>query len=210
MKQYSASPIIRQRIDNRTAYFDPTSWTNQFYNVVWNVDTAQGIGLDIWGRIVGIGRELQVSDGEYFGFNATPQTWAPFGQESLYAGPTVTQTYRLADPAYRALILAKALANIADTTPKSLNRVLQKLFPDRGRAWVNDLGGMSIRYVFEFSLEPWEQAVLANGGVIPRPAGVMAIIAQVPPDTFGFSEAGDAEPFNQGTFLSTGAVTNAN
>lgn len=210
MKQYAASPIIRQRIANRTAYFDPTTWTNQFYDVVWNVDTAQGIGLDIWGRIVGIGRELQVSDGEYFGFNATPQTWAPFGQESLYAGPTVTQTYRLADPAYRVLVLAKALANIADTTPRSLNRVLQNLFPNRGRAWVNDLGNMSIRYVFEFALEPWEQSVLANGGVLPRPAGVQATIAQIPADTFGFAESGDAEPFNQGTFLSTGAVTNAN
>lgn len=210
MKQYAASPIIQQRIANRAGYFDPSPWMGQFYNVVWNVDTAQGFGLDIWGRIVGIGRELQVPGVDYFGFSTSPQTWAPFGQESFYAGPAVTLTYRLADPAYRALILTKALGNVASTTPKSLNSVLQQLFPSRGRAWVNDLGSMSIRYVFEFALEPWERSVLVNSGAIPRPAGVRAIIAEIPTDTFGFAEAGDCQPFNQGTFLSTGAVTNVN
>lgn len=210
MRQYAASPIIQTRITNRRGYFDPSPWVEQFYGVVWNVDTAQGFGLDIWGRIVGVGRELQIPQTEYFGFNTTPATWGAFGEESLYSGPQATQTATLADPAYRTLILAKALGNIADTTPGSLNGVLQNLFPDRGRAWVQDLGSMSMRYVFEFALEPWERAVLVSSGVIPRPAGVLAIIAEIPTDTFGFAEAGDAESFNVGTLLPNGAVTNAN
>lgn len=209
MKQYAASPVINRLISDRESYF-PATWQEDFYNVVWNVDTAQGIGLDIWGRIVVIGRNIEVPAPDYFGFNTSPQSWSPFGQDSFYTGPTATQTVTLADPAYRVLILAKALSNIASTDSRSINRVLQQLFPGRGRAWVNDLGSMSMRFVFEFALEPWEKSVLVGGGVLPRPAAVGAKLAEIPVDTFGFAEAGDSEPFNQGTFLSIGAVTNAN
>ncbi len=209
MRQYAASPVIQKLVADRGTYF-PNDWQDQFYRVVWNVDTAQGFGLDIWGRIVVIGRNIQVPVEDYFGFSATPQTWGAFGEDGFYMGPVATSTYRLSDPAYRVLILAKALANIARTDARSLNGVIQQLFPNRGRAWVNDLGSMSMRVTFEFALEPWEFSVLTGGGVFPRPAGVGVKIAQIPIDSFGFSEASDAEPFNQGTFLSTGAVANAN
>ena len=210
MRQYAASPVIQQLVVDRASYF-PTAWQDQFYDVVWNVDTAQGFGLDVWGRIVVIGRELQVPAADYFGFNAPPsQGWSPFGQDGFYTGADATQTVTLADPAYRVLILAKALSNISSTDSRSLNRVLQQLFPGRGRAWVQDLGSMSMRFVFEFALEPWEFSILTVGGVLPRGAGVRATLAQIPADSFGFAEAMDAEPFNQGTFLSTGAVTDAN
>lgn len=209
MKQYAASPIIQKLIEDRRGYFE-TGWQDQTYNIVWNVDTAQGFGLDIWGRIVAIGRQLQIPNTEYFGFNTTtpPESWNPFDQESFYSGEGSTQAFTLADPAYRVLILAKALSNISATDSQSLNSVLQQLFPGRGRAWVNDLGSMAMRFVFEFTLEPWEMAVLANGNVIPRPAGVLAYIFQAPLETFGFSEAGDGLPFDDGTFLSEGAISN--
>jgi hypothetical protein len=207
MKQYAASTTLQRLRDDRYGYFH-TGWQDQAYNIVWNVDTAQGFGLDIWGRIVVVGRQLQIPQTEYFGFNSTGQTWNPFNQESFYTGEGATQNYTLADPAYRVLILAKAAANISATDARSLNRVLGQLFPGRGRAWVNDLGSMSMRYVFEFALEAWEKAVITNGGVMPRPAGVRAYLFEAPAETFGFAEAGDGLPFNQGTFLSQGAISN--
>lgn len=209
MRQYAASPVIQTLVADRASYF-ATGWQQDFYDVVWNVDTARGFGLDIWGRIVVIGRNVQVPVADYFGFSTSPQSWSSFGEDSMYSGPAATDTYVLADNAYRTLILAKALSNITATDSRSLNKVLQNLFPDRGRVWVNDLGSMSMRILFEFPLEPWEFSVLTNGGVVPRPAGVGVKIAQVPVETFGFSEAGDAQPFNQGTFLSTGAVSDVN
>jgi hypothetical protein len=211
MKQYAASPTIQQLIADRGTYF-PNSWQDQFYSNIWNVDTAGTLGLDIWGRIVVIGRNIQIPVVDYFGFTTIPtQSWGAFGEESFYTGPTTSTTFRLENDAYRILILAKALSNIAKTDARSLNRVLQQLFPGRGRAWVSDLGSMAMRFYFEFALEPWEMAVLVSGGVLPRPAGVGAMIAQIPAETFGFFEAGaDSEPFNQGTLLSNGAVANAN
>jgi len=210
MKQYAASPTINKLIEDRASYF-PIAWQQQFFDNAWNVDTAQGFGLNIWGRIVVIGRNIQIPAVDYFGFNASPeQSWSPFGQESFYTGPTATTTFSLADNAFRVLVLAKALSNITKTNAPALNRVLRQLFPGRGRAWANDLGSMTMRVVFEFALEPWELAVLSGGGVFPRPAGVGAKLAQIPVDTFGFAEAGDSEPFGQGTFLSNGAVIDAN
>jgi hypothetical protein len=208
IKQYAASPRIQQLMTNMAAYLDPSQWTDEFYNIVWNVDSAQGFGLDIWGTIVGVDRYLNVGSSTYFGFNTTPtESWQPFNQGPFYGGPAATSTFKLADNAFRVLILAKALTNVTETTAPGVNAVLQSLFPGRGRCWVNDLGSMSMRFVFEFALESWERAVLVSGEALPRPAGVHATIAEIPTSTFGFAEAGaSAQPFNQGTFLSTGAV----
>lgn len=171
MKQYEASPVINKLIDYRSEYF--SEWSNQFYDMVWNVDTAQGFGLDIWGRIVVIGRDLEVQDGEYFGFDSDPtKSWQPFDQAPFYTGQRQTYTYKLTDQAYRALILTKALTNISATDYKSLNRSLMSLFPGRGNAYVKKTGTMELQYVFEFYLEPWEVSIIITDGILPRPAGV--------------------------------------
>lgn len=171
MKQYEASPIINGLIDYRAGYFG--GWGDQFYDGVWNVDTAQGFGLDIWGRIVVIGRELEVQTGEYFGFDSEPmRSWKPFDQAPFYTGQKQTSTYKLADQAYRALILTKALTNISATDYQSLNRSLMSLFEGRGNAYVRKTGTMEIQYVFDFYLEPFEVAIIIADGILPRPAGV--------------------------------------
>lgn len=211
MRQYAASPRIKQLITYSTEYFS-ASWVDEFYNVVWNVDTAQGFGLDIWGRIVAIenGRFLQIDAGTaYFGFNdSLNQSWQTFNNGTLYNGVTETQTYELADPAFRTLILTKALSNVSDSTMSGLNGVLKNLFPGRGRCWVNDLQSMAIRYVFEFQLEPWEVSVIRSDA-LPRPGGVLATVLQAPADAFGFFEAGDSsQPFGQGTLLANGDLIN--
>jgi hypothetical protein len=208
MKQYAASPVIQKLIADRYGYFH-TGWQDELYTIVWNVDTALGKGLDIWGRIVVVGRQLQIPQTDYFGFNTgAPQSWAPFDEESFYTGPGDTNTFTLADPAYRVLILTKALSNISAADSMSLNGVLRQLFPGRGRAWVNDLGNMAMRFVFEFPLESWEKAVLVNGNVMPKPAGVLAYLFESPPETFGFGEVSDSLPFDDGIFLSEGAISN--
>lgn len=212
MKQYAASPIIQKLIEDRKSYF-VTGWQDDFYNIIWNIDTAQGFGLDIWGRIVVIGRDVKIPQIDWFGFNAPPtQGWQPFNQGAFYPGPGSTDVFTLADRAYRVLILVKALTNISATDNPSLNRVINQLFQGRGRAYVNDLGSMSMRVTFEFALEPWERSVLSGSGVFPRPSGVGLQIAEIPiPGTFGFAEQGaGVEGFNNGTFLNEGNIINAN
>lgn len=212
ISQYGNSPTILQLIQNMNEYLDPRADFDAFFDYVWNVDTAQGFGLDIWGRIVNIRRELQMPNAPaYFGFNdALPGSY-PFDEAPFYDGtPPVTQTYLLADDAYRKLILTKALANIASSNAPSVNQLLQNMFADRGRCYVNDMGGMQFRYTFEFDLTSQEYAIVTQSGVLPRPAGVNAILFQSALPLFGFSEAGlSAAPFGQGVFIPQGAINAA-
>lgn len=199
--QYANSPTLRQLIDSMQQYFDPTTNFDDFYNYVWNVDTAQGFGLDIWGKIVSVGRDLTIAaDISFFGFSES--TYAPtFGYSSFYDVTAATQTYTLSDDAYRALILTKAMSNVSSSTPASINQLLQNLFPNRGRCYVRDDGSMQMTFVFEFLLNPYERAVLEQSGVVPRPAGVSSDILQVAvPSTLGFMEAGGL-PFGEGVFF---------
>lgn len=212
ISQYGNSPTILQLVQNMNAYLDPRADFDAFFDYVWNVDTAQGFGLDIWGRIVNIRRELQIPNAPvYFGFkDALPGSY-PFDEAPFYDGtPPATQTYKLADDAYRKLILTKALANIASSNAPSLNQLLQNMFADRGRCYVNDMGGMQFRYTFEFDLTSQEYAIVTQSGVLPRPSGVNAILFQSALPLFGFSEAGlSAAPFGQGVFIPQGAINAA-
>lgn len=174
ISQYANSPTICSLIANMNEYIDPVVDFQAFYDFVWNVHAAEGFGLDIWGRIVGVARELQVpSIGANFGFNTTNEDFTPFNIAPFRTdGSVLTGTYTLADHAFRALIMTKALANISITTVPATNQMLLKLFPGRGRCYCEDLGNMTMNLVFEFILQPYEVAIVATSGIINRPAGV--------------------------------------
>jgi hypothetical protein len=184
MRQYAASPVIQTLVADRTSYF-PNDWQNQFYDNVWNISTAVGFGLDIWGRIIGVSRSINVP-------SDTPNP----GGFTFVSG-----VYQMTDSEYRTVLLIKALSNITTCTAKDLNKLLTKLFVGRGRCYVNDVGSMTMRFTLEFYLYPFEYVILTQSGAAPRPAGVLLTIIQVDPTkTFGFAEALQFQPFDQGTF----------
>lgn len=207
ISQYGNSATITQLIQNMNQYLDPRADFQQFYDYIWNVETAQGFGLDIWGRIVNIARELNVIDpGKMLGYSEALPGSYPFGEGVFVPDGMTTTVYRLSDDAYRQLILIKALANISACDARSINQLLQNMFAGRGRCYVNDLGKMTMRFTFEFVLQPYEVAILTQSGALPRLAGVGALVLQVAQPTFGFIEAGtdSAAPFNVGSFFSQG------
>jgi hypothetical protein len=171
ISQYANSPSINQLIESMNDYIDPRTNMKNFYDFVWNVDTAQGFGLDIWGNIVGVGRSLRVTNPEdYFGFSESefqPFDQAPFYDETKPMG----SVHYLKDDQYRELIKTKALANISATNSKTLNVLLRKLFNNK-RCYVDDIGGMQVNYVFDFALTNLEYAILTQSDVVPKPAGV--------------------------------------
>lgn len=209
ISQFANSPTLTQLIFNMNEYIDPRTDFDNFYDFVWNVSTAQKWGLDIWGRIVNVSRNLLIpSDPDYLGF-AEAADFQPFGQAPFYSGAVTTQTFTLSDDAYRTLIMVKALANISACTVPSLNQLLQNLFKGRGRCYVTDTGNMQMRYTFEFALQPFELAIMTQSGAVPRPAGVLASVLQVDlSTTFGFAESGDSQPFGSGVFFTSSGITN--
>lgn len=173
LAQYANSPILTSLIQYFNQWIDPGNDIDNFYNTVWNVITAAGFGLDIWGRIVNIPRTITIPPANfYLGFEEALPDAQPFNQAPFYAGPGTSQIYTLSDDAYRTLILTKALANISSFTAPSVNSLLQFMFSGRGSCYVIELSPMQIEYVFNFALESWEAAVLTQPALMPRPAGV--------------------------------------
>ncbi|WP_369788288.1 DUF2612 domain-containing protein [Rouxiella sp. WC2420] len=218
LRQYDNSPNLKSIIKTFNDAVDPAVDIDNFYDNIWNIETSNDYGLDIWGKIVNISRLVTIdSDDENLGFNESLLTQnsdnqpQPFGQAPFYNGTRSTSTVRLATDAYRKLILVKALANITDCTIPNLNKLLLFLFDGQGTPFVADTGNMTIRYVFNFNLDPVDLAIVKSSGALPRPAGVLAQIMQVDTsNTFGFSESGmDAQPFGQGALFSSSGITNA-
>lgn len=170
LSQYANSPTILGLIAGMSGGIDPAADVDAFYEVVWNIDTAVGFGLDIWGRIVNVGRVYPIPTGSYFGFEGTESDG--FNQAPFYTGQVVTQNYALSDDAYRQLILAKAMANISDGSIPSINTIMMTLFGSRGQSYVIDNADMTMTYMFDFTPTPMEVTLIQSSGVLPHPGGV--------------------------------------
>lgn len=170
--QYQASPTILALVASLAEAIDPTLDLDTFYDYVWNIETAQGFGLDIWGRIVGVGRVYPIASGTYFGFEEATDKLG-WNQGPFYGGGQFTTNYALSDTAFRQLILAKAQANILDGGTASINRLLMTMFAGRGNAYVIDGNDMSMTYAFGFALTPVDLTIIENSGVLPQPAGIV-------------------------------------
>lgn len=179
ISQYANSPIITTLIGNFFQYCNQTTNFDDFFDKIFNIETAEGYGLDVWGRILGVSRVLQIPSGdEYFGFQEGDPDFFGFNQAPFYSGTPITSNFSLADDAFRLLLLAKAAANISDGSIASINGLLLALFPNRGNCYVTDGLDMSMTYTFEFTLSAVELAIVENSGVLPRPAGVsVAVVA---------------------------------
>lgn len=176
ISQYANSPVILELLGNARSCIDPAAILDDFYKVVWNIPTASSYGLNLWGRIVGVSRVLQIPiNNENFGFEEAGDA-EPFNNAPFHAGETITENYALPDTAYRTLIYAKALANITDGSVKAANLILRTLFPNRGNCYMRDNNDMTITWVFEFALTPVENSIVRSSGVLPKPVGVLATV----------------------------------
>lgn len=182
ISQYANSPILTGMITAFNAAMDQTENLDNFYDMIWNVLTAQGYGLDVWGAIVGVDRTISIPGSvPYFGFNEAG-SWTGFGDTGgntggFYSGTTITTNYVLLDADFRTLILAKAAGNISDGSIPSVNAILLALFPNRGNCYVVDGLNMTLTYTFEFALTPVEEVILQQANVLPNAVGVVVSIS---------------------------------
>lgn len=178
--QYANSGTLTSLLESWFAALDLTEDFDEFYDLIWNVTTAQGYGLDVWGRIVGVTRVLQVfsAPAAFFGFAeaVSSDTIEGWNQAQFWSGTPLTDNFSLSDAAFRTLIYAKALLNITDMSIPSINRILLLLFPGEGDCYCTDGLDMTMTYTFTFPLNPVQQAIIYESGVLPRPAGVAASV----------------------------------
>lgn len=181
--QYAASQALKAILKGFQDCLDPQADMTAFYDKWVNIYTAQGEGLDNWGRVVGIARTIERRG----------------------------QSIRLNDEMYRALLLYKALSNISRSDAATINRLLRELvetgvgsFPKRG--YVLEINPMVIRWVFEDFLSLEQQVIFDAAGHLTKGAGVGWEFYAIDPDlVFGFDGSG-MNPFNQKPFVPDDAV----
>ena len=200
--QYAASPTITALVTAFNTRIDPSADIQLFYDCIFNVSTAQGVGLDWWGRIVGAERNIRVNTGEWLGFLGSGLL--PFNQGVFYNGTDQDGIYTLSDDAYRQLIFWKALANISTADAATLNSLLARMFPDRS-VYILETGVMQVRLVVETQLQPFERAIIENYGVLALGAGVGLEWLEVATPVLGFAGTGLA-PFGQAPFFNGGTI----
>jgi len=179
LSQFANSVTIINLVTKMNEWIRPDADLDNFYNFVFNVTTAQGFGLDIWGSIVGVNRiDFPVNGAE------------------------------MTDPQFLELVMLKALSNISRTTAPAINQLLRNWMAGRGKTYCTDLGNMEMGYVFEFELEPFEITILTQSKIFLRPAGVGGFGMTTNFPVFGFKGMGTAyaAPFGQAPFISQGAL----
>ena len=184
LTQYSASPTITKLLSDFRDEIDTQADMTTFEQNMFDIETASGIGLDIWGKIIGISRTIQLSD----------------------------STVTLDDEHYRKLLMYKALANITDSSLATLNKLLPLLFEDvsfsvrnviieaqNGDEYYNSYP-MHVRYIIDGELSELDTALFSAGGTLSLAAGVGWSLLATQGRVFGFDGSG-LQPFNRGTFM---------
>lgn len=206
--QYAASPHIMAVVQAFWDCLNPDADIQSIYDNMVNPDTAVGFGLDVWGRIVAIGREYVSIDenSKYLGFNPSPgvtnSRLDSFNNAPFYS--TVNGKIRLNDTAYRTYIFIKAMINIGISTLAEINQMLHVMFPDTNICCIH-VDTMTLRLVVQGNITEADKTALMN---LPwLPAGVQLQLYHVITPTFGFNGSG-LMPFNQGTFATYPVIDN--
>lgn len=173
ISQYANAQPFLNFVDSFNSSVDPGANVDDFYSTVLDIDTAKGFGLDIWGAILGVGRNLlATAAGKYVGFNegqTSANDYQPFGSGVFYVGQS-QGAFTLGDEAYRTLLMAKALSNIIDGSIPAYNRLLTLLFPTKV-VYCNVTASKQVQLIFNPGATPFELAIVNNSGALARPVG---------------------------------------
>ena len=197
--QYGDSPHIKGVIRGYYDYISPQKDIDLIYDKMINIYTAEGYGLDVWGRIVGISREYVAVDEQYdyLGFDNKPYNMdriETFNNAPFYK--IVNGKIKLEDNAYRTYILIKALINISNVSLNSLNFIFSQLFPDTDIKVLHS-NTMTLRLLVIGAMSQAQIGAIKNIEWLPVGVGLQFYHIITP--TFGFRGSG-LETFNNGTF----------
>ena len=195
--QYAASVRITSLLQSAKDHILPDADIALFYDCMFNLETAKGYGLDVWGNIVGITRNIQE---------------VTISEQGIVTPLSTTRV--LGDEEYRKVIAAKAASNIMDSTLYSMNYILKQLYPGRicyvtpVNDWrtVDDYTynaqPMSISFVFaNTELTTDELGIFYVFANLNRGAGVEWNLLIINQDKiFGFMDS-NLQPFDQGLFV---------
>ena len=155
LSQYACSTSLLTIIEAWNQCLDPVGLINNWYSWLWNIDTARGYGLDVWGRIVGATRNLTI-----------PGYGICYGVEE-------SETLSLTDDEFRSVILGAASSNIWDGSTEGAAQTVNRTLPSGGWTIIDDHYDETISLIIGGTSVPaYAQAAIISDVVNIRPAGV--------------------------------------
>jgi len=159
-------------------------WAN-WYEDVFNLDTATDFGLSVWARILNIPLAFAVPASKTkaaFGFGVNHKN---FGNGN-FARATAGEIPLTTDQA-RLVLKLRYFQLVSRGSVTEINEWLKALFGDQGTVFVVDSLDMTYAtYFFSFQPDSRLRQILENYDILPRPAGVgVKWQVQVKP-SFGF------------------------
>lgn len=211
ISQYANSDRLAGIIRAFAKDVDQTPLLDAFYSDVMNLDTAVGYGLDVYGRIVGVNRVLQVTNADYFGF-AEAGDAEPFG-DAQFDGYTDAFGFSEAGD-----------AQPWGQAPFGTQQIWLGVDPNAGGGVFYAGGSITSNYsmadqLYRTLIYAKAAANITSGSIPAINKILLGIFAgrgncyvqeSTYPDLFGFAEAGDAEPFGQAPFYAGGGLSHLN
>lgn len=171
--QYESSPVLQKLVENWKSTFSFESDLINFFNQVYNLETATTYGLNVWGTILNTSRTVFIpsytSTNPTFGFEGTGLQ--PFNQGIFYTG-NAPFYFVLTDEQYRILLLLKLVGGYSNGSISGLNLCLKTYFRDRGLIYCEPVGKMFYNIISDFSLTANETLIFEYTDALPLPAGV--------------------------------------
>ena len=173
--QYNNSPKLKALILSKEEWYknNQAKFWQDWYDKVFNLETANDFGLSVWGEILNFSRNVKTKDGSL---------------------------HYLTTEQYRLILKGQLLKFNMGATAPEINKWLSVVFAGKGQVYCLDSLDMTAIPIV-FRSEPTEEIgwLLGNIDFFPKPAGVGYQIRVIPDTVFGFNGSG-LKPFNQGVF----------
>jgi uncharacterized protein DUF2612 len=196
----NATSVISLLTAKQNWYIDnvTTFWEN-WYNDVFNLQTANDFGCSVWAIILGLPLVINPfpddPDKPIFGFDGPP---AQNFDNGTFTSASNGYTLSLADK--RLVLKLRYFQLITRGAIPEINKFLAFAFADYGTVYAMDGLNMTMRYVFLFPIDPLLLNIFTTYDLLPRPSGVLLQIIDGTRLWFGFDGL-PAQNFDNGTFL---------
>lgn len=160
----------------------------------FNLPSANGDSLDLWGNILGLSRYIPQDpvgkNYNYFNFNNKQFI------QLIFNNPNAPEYGTLDDGAFRDMLLFLLQRQYVFPSPYNLNIFLTSFFDKYGGVYIQDSTDMSYQTVwFNENIPDWLSYILRTNDILPRPAGVGSKFGISYNRFFGFET--DDDEFNQ-------------
>lgn len=157
-----------------------TKTITDFYNNIYNLDTAQGIGLDLWGERLNFPRTIKYIDEE----------------------TDIESSITLQDDEYRLILQVLSLKLYTQMTIPGINKTLKELFSYYdARAFTTDEQNMTyVNYIFLWEIPDYLKQAFNNYDLLPHPLAVGTRYREAFYKIFGFKGQNLSDNFYRAIF----------